>query len=111
MGRLDLDARRAEYADERHVVVLADREWELPARFPLMVAQHLQAGQVDKAIVGLFGDDSLDVLAPLLNDDDLESIMSELYDLDTDRERVSVKPSVQPTSRTNGAAKRAKARR
>lgn len=103
MGTLDLDKRREEYG-EGHVVTLGGESYTLPPKFPVIVAQHLQAGRVDLAVGVLFGDDAIDVVAPMLNDDDINAILFELYGLD-EPEGVAVTPS------SNGRKPRPKARR
>lgn len=109
MARLDLDAARAEYDDEDHLVVLAGAEWTLPAKFPVIVAQYMATGQIDKAVSALFSGegDPVAVVAPLLNDDDLDRIMRDLYGVEP-AEGASA-AVVTPTTRTNGGGGRAKA--
>lgn len=83
MAKLDLDARRAEYG-EGHEVTLAGKAWELPPKFPMAIAQYLQAGELDKAVAALFGEDAVDTVLPVLNDDDLNAILGDLYGLNDD---------------------------
>lgn len=102
MGTLDLDKRREEYG-EGHVVTLGGESYSLPAKFPVIVAQYLQQGRVDLAVGVLFGNDAIDVVSPLLNDDDIEAILFELYGLE--------EPDARPTTNGNGRKPKPKVRR
>lgn len=105
MGTLDLDKRREEYG-EGHVVTLGGETYTLPAKFPVIVAQHLQQGRIDLAVGVLFGTDAIDVVSPMLNDDDINAILFELYGLE--------EPDQPATSSSNGNGRkpaRARARR
>jgi hypothetical protein len=106
MTRLDLDAQRAEGNAEPHIVVLAGKEWSLPPRFPLVVGQHMQGGDVEAAIAGLFGDDAVEVLLPIFAAEDIEAIADQLYNLNEKAE------SLTAATATNGnrATRRATAR-
>ena len=107
MGRLDLDAQRAEANDEPHEVVLGGREWKLPARFPLVAGQRMQEGAVEEAIAMLFGPDAVEHLSPLFSTEDLEAIADQLYDLNDRAQRAQA--AANTATNGNRAARRAAA--
>jgi hypothetical protein len=107
MGHLDLDAARAEYENQGHTIDLAGRTWHLPAKLPVMIAQHMATGQIEDAISALFTeDDALAVIGGLLNSDDLERIMG-LYEMETNTEAIAAVASQS----ANGTRTKATARR
>lgn len=103
---LDLDRRRAERDEKPHKVILDGDEWELPSRLPVVVIEDLARGNLRSVVSTLFGavpgeaerakhDDSargraaqgrvvdgiIDRLAPLVDQEMLEAILDELYEL------------------------------
>lgn len=98
MAELNLDARRDEFAKEPNKVTLMGKEWELPAVFPLVVAQYLATGQIDRAVEALFGD-GYEVIVPTFSDEDLNNIMSELYGMETPTAVVSGNGKSRASSR------------
>src|SRR5262245_55837673 len=109
MGRLDLDAIHAEATETPHIVVLAGQEWSLPPIFPLVVAEHLQAGQCRDAIALLFGEDAVDVLSPVLGLEDIDMIAEALYDVAGKAQAVQSRHAALTASNGNRAQRRAAA--
>lgn len=84
MGTLNLDDRRAERDNKPHKLTLDGDEWELPAKLPLVAIEYMESLKIRAAVGVLFGEDAIDRLAPLLDQDDIEDIFSELYGVGED---------------------------
>ena len=106
MASLDLDARRAEYADDAHEVTLGGQVWALPPRFPLLAVEYITTGRVSAAVGLLFGAEAIDTLAPLLNEDDLNAIADKLYGLDVGASATTMPAATTKSApRSNGRSK------
>ncbi len=79
MAELDLDARRAEANLEDHKLTLGGKVYSLPAEMPLLFADRLAKGDLEDAILLLFGDEEGGEVASLLTDKDLAAIAEDLY--------------------------------
>lgn len=120
MATLNLDKRRDERDDEPHKVTLDGREWKLPARLPLVVAEDLASGRLRAVIAGTFGAEDGEAAREGIEDDDkaqaasdkatakvvsrlgrildkdmMESVLDELYDLADDKPKKKARKEPQ----------------
>jgi hypothetical protein len=93
MARVDLDARRAQFGAEDHVVVLDGIEYRLPAKLPLVVAQRFVEGDYAAALRGMFGEAHADRVLATISLDDLLAIAEDAYGLRLPESPASSLPS------------------
>ncbi len=85
MSVLNLDERRAERDNKPHTLTLDGDVWELPPKLPLVAIEYMEGLKIRAAVGVLFGEDAVDRLAPMLDQDDIEDIFSELYGVGDDK--------------------------
>lgn len=97
---IDLDARRAQYADDTKSVKLGGVVYELPGRLPILVAQACKDGDFMLACRMLFGEEHLEAVGPLLDRDLFIEFLNEMYS------DVGESSASSSSSATNGARSR-----
>lgn len=98
----DLDARRAQYADDTKPVQLGGVVYQLPAKLPILVGEAFRDGRWLEAVAMLFGQKHVDTVAPLLDKDLFIELAQKLYAPD-DEDAVGESSASSNSSATNGA--------